>query len=150
MRNVHLSTKMYQQHKLMAFLCWRLCPLMKWILRTGNCRAPAELVLNILWLCSTVRSLVHFLRSRPEKQRMCLPHVSASTFCVWRAPCASLVAQLLKNPPAKQETWVRPLGQEDSPGEELATHSNILAWRIPRTEETGRLQSMGSQRVRHD
>ena len=45
---------------------------------------------------------------------------------------------------------VQSLGQEDPLEEEMATHSNILAWRIPRTEETGRLQSMGSQRVRHD
>ena len=44
-----------------------------------------------------------------------------------------------------QETWVRSLGQKDPPGEEMATYSSILAWRIPRTEEPGRLQSMGSQ-----
>ena len=49
-----------------------------------------------------------------------------------------------------QETWVRSLGQEDPMEEEMATHSSILAWKIPWTEEPGRLQSMGSQRVRHD
>ena len=48
------------------------------------------------------------------------------------------------------ETWVRSLGQEDSLEKGMATHSRILAWRIPWTEELGRLQSMGSQRVRHD
>ena len=48
------------------------------------------------------------------------------------------------------ETWVRSLGQEDPLEEGMATHSSILAWRIPRTEEPGGLQSMGSQRVRHD
>ena len=49
-----------------------------------------------------------------------------------------------------QETWVGSLGQEDPLEEEMATHSSILAWEIPWTEETGRLQSMGSQRVRLD
>ena len=49
-----------------------------------------------------------------------------------------------------QETWVRSLGQEDPLEKEMATHTSILAWRIPWTEEPGRLQSMGSQRVRHD
>ena len=49
-----------------------------------------------------------------------------------------------------QETWVRPLGQEDPLEEEMATHSSIPAWRIPWTEETGGLQSMGSQRIGYD
>ena len=49
-----------------------------------------------------------------------------------------------------QETWVPSLGQEDPLEEEMATHSSILAWEIPRTEEPGGLQSMGSQRDRHD
>ena len=49
-----------------------------------------------------------------------------------------------------QETQVRSLGQEDPLEEDMATHSSILAWRIPWTEEPGRLQSMGLQRVRHD
>ena len=55
---------------------------------------------------------------------------------------------MVKNPPAMQETQVQSLGQEDPLEEEMATHSSILAWRIPWTEEPGRLQSMGSQRVR--
>ena len=55
---------------------------------------------------------------------------------------------MVKNPPAMQETQVQSLGQEDSLEEEMATHSSILAWRIPGTEEPGGLQSMGSQRVR--
>ena len=58
---------------------------------------------------------------------------------------ASLVAQTVKNPPAMQETWVQPLGWEDSLEKGMATHTSILAWRIPRTEETSRIQSMGSQ-----
>ena len=59
----------------------------------------------------------------------------------------SLVAQRVKNPPATQETWVQSLGWEDPLEEGMATHSSIPAWRIPWTEEPGRLQSMGSQRV---
>ena len=57
-----------------------------------------------------------------------------------------LVAVLLKSPPAR----VQPLGQEGSLEKEMATHSSILAWKIPWIEEPGRLQSMGSQRVGHD
>ena len=63
---------------------------------------------------------------------------------------ASLVAQMVKNLPAMCETWVQSLGQEDSLEEEMATQSSILAWRIPRTEEPGGLQSMGLQSVGHD
>ena len=63
---------------------------------------------------------------------------------------ASLVAQRVKHLPAMQETWVPSLGQEDPLEKEMATHSSILAWRIPWTEEPGRLQSRGSQRVRHN
>ena len=63
---------------------------------------------------------------------------------------ASLVAQMIKSLPAKQKTWVQFLVQEDPLEKGMAIHSNILAWRIPWTEEPGQLQSMGSQRVRHD
>ena len=55
-----------------------------------------------------------------------------------------------KESPAMWENWVQPLGREDPLEKEMATHSSILAWRIPWTEEPGGLQSMGSQRVRHD
>ena len=63
------------------------------------------------------------------------------------------MAQQIKNLPAMQETQekqVQSLGQEDPLQEEMASHSSILAWRIPWTEETGGLQSMGSQRVGQD
>ena len=63
---------------------------------------------------------------------------------------ASLVAQLAKNPHTMGETWVQSLSWEDSLEEEVATHSSILAWEIPLTEEPGGLQPMGSQSVRHD
>ena len=60
------------------------------------------------------------------------------------------MAQTVEIPPAMQETRVRSLGREDPLEEEMATHSSILAWRIPWTEKPGRLQSMGSQKVGHD
>ena len=63
---------------------------------------------------------------------------------------ASLVVQMLKHLPAMEETWVQSLGWEDPLEKEMATHSSILAWRIPWTEEPGGLQSTGSQRVGHD
>ena len=63
---------------------------------------------------------------------------------------ASLVAQRLKRLPEMRETWVRSLVWEDPLEKEMATHSNILAWRIPWTEEPGRLQSTGLPRVGHN
>ena len=62
----------------------------------------------------------------------------------------SLVAQTVENLPATQETLVQSLGQEDPLEKGMVTHSSILAWRIPWTEEPGGLQSIGSQRVKHD
>ena len=62
-------------------------------------------------------------------------------------PWASHVAQSIKNLPAMLETWVRFLGQEDPLEKEMATHSSILAWKIPGTEEAGRLQSIGLQEL---
>ena len=63
---------------------------------------------------------------------------------------APRVAQMVKNLPAMQETWVPSLGPEDPLEKGMASHSSVLAWRIPWTEEPGVLQSMGLQRVRHD
>ena len=63
---------------------------------------------------------------------------------------SSLVAQMVKRLPIMWETRVQSLGQEDLLEKEMATHSSILAWKIPWMEEPARLQSMGSQRVRHD
>ena len=62
----------------------------------------------------------------------------------------SMVAQMMKNLPSMKETWVPSLGWEDPLEEDMATHSSMLAWKIPQTEEPGGLQSMGSQRVRHN
>ena len=63
---------------------------------------------------------------------------------------ASLVAQTVNRLPTMRETWVRALGWEDPLEKEMATHSSILAWKIPWTEVPGRLQFMGLQRVAHD
>ena len=60
------------------------------------------------------------------------------------------MAQMVKDPPAIQKTWIPSLGWEDPLEEGMATHSSILAWRILWTEEPGGLQSMGSQRLRRD
>ena len=57
---------------------------------------------------------------------------------------------MVKNPPAMQETWALSLGREGPLEKGMATHSSILAWRIPRTEEPGGLQSTGLERVGHD
>ena len=71
--------------------------------------------------------------------------ISSVRGILW-ARIASLVAQTVKNLPAMQETWVRSLGGEDPLETGMATHSSILAWRIPWTEEPGGLQSIGSHR----
>jgi len=71
----------------------------------------------------------------------------------WIVRCliwASLVAQSVKNLPAMQETWVQSLVWEYPLEKEMATHSSILAWRIPWTEKYGRLQSRGLHRFRHN
>ena len=63
---------------------------------------------------------------------------------------ASLLAQTVKHLSTRWETWVRALGWEDPLEKEMAIHSSTIAWKIPWTEEPGRLQSMGSQTVRHN
>ena len=68
-------------------------------------------------------------------------------YCVLYFYGAFLVAQMVKNLPAMQETQVKSLGREDPLEEEVAIHSTVLAWRIPWTEEPDKLQSMGLQRV---
>ena len=68
--------------------------------------------------------------------------------CIY--PGTSLVAQMVKNPPALQGTSVQSLGRDDPLEKGMVTHPGILAWRIPWTEEPGMLQSMGSQRGGHD
>ena len=67
-----------------------------------------------------------------------------------RSVRTSLMAQTVKRLPTMRETWVQSLGWEDLLEKEMATHSSILPWEIPWTEEPGGLQSMGLQRVRHN
>ena len=74
---------------------------------------------------------------------MCLQSTKSSNYLG-----ASLVAQTVKNLPAVQEMWVPSLGWEHTPEKGIASHSSILTWRIPWTEEPGGLQSTGLQRVR--
>ena len=69
---------------------------------------------------------------------------------IYRSIRASLVAQTVKSLPAMQKTRVQSLGQEDPLEKEMANHSSTLTWKIPLTEEPGRLQPMRSQRVRQD
>ena len=90
------------------------------------------------------------MRTEPKSEFLEMPssEVFRNTF-VSGLPGASLVAQMVKHLPAVQEAQVQSLGQEDPLEKGMATHSSILAWRIPWTEEPGRLH-MGSQRVRHD
>ena len=78
--------------------------------------------------------------------------INTLTFCllVKINVFTSLVAQMVKNLPAIQETQVQSLSREDPLEKEMATHSSILAWKIPWTEEPEGLQSMGSQRVEHN
>ena len=72
---------------------------------------------------------------------------AAHTACTSNRLTSSLIAQSVKNLPARQETRVQFLGQEDPLEKEMATHSSILAWRLPWTEEPGRLESTGSQEL---
>ena len=86
------------------------------------------------------------IKGEPKTPDQDLTYVFYSVYS-WSA---SLVAQLVKNPPIMRETWVRALGWEDPLEKEMAPHSSTMAWKIPWTQETGRLQSTGSQRVGHD
>ena len=92
-------------------------------------------------------NLRHPVLSVPSYVFMCtFIHICPSSQFIW----PSLVAQMVKHPPAMQETLIQSLSGEDSLEKEIATHSSILAQRIPWTEEPGASQSMGSQRVGHD
>ena len=79
-----------------------------------------------------------------------LPETAARGIEIYHEIGASLVTQMVKNPPAMQEIQVQSLGWEDLLEKGVATHSSILAWRIPWTEEPRGLQSMGSQGAGHN
>ena len=100
-----------------------------------SCPLPMELeCITLLSDDKSTELISHHQLEELRKSQKETPHVRAS-----------LVAQLVKNLPAMQETRVRALGWEDPLEKEMATRSSILAWRIPWTEEPGGLQSMGSQ-----
>ena len=113
-----------------------------------------------IWVSHTAGRL--FTAEPPGKHVLCVKHCAEYprwnsnvlflffNFILYWSTVAPLVAQMVKNPPAMQETWVWSLGWEEPPEEGMTTHSCILAWRIPWTEGPGGLQSMGSQRVRHN
>ena len=79
-----------------------------------------------------------------QQQRSTLKEMS---YLAMKRHGGNLVAQMVKNLPAMQENQVQSLGSEDPVGKGMATHSRILAWKIPWTKEPGELQSMGSQRI---
>ena len=97
------------------------------------------------------RQVIHASVSRARRSLVSC-FTPQSTSFAWLLECrrASPVAQMVKNLPAIQETWVRSLGWEDPLEKGTTTHSSILAWRIPWTEEPGGLLSMGLQRVGHN
>ena len=99
-------------------------------------------------LCSRKGSSSQLSEDRFQRHRQnCSPLLPAPQCSPGRA---SLVAQRIEHLPAVQETGVQSLGQEDPLENEMAPHSSMLAWKIPRTEETVNLQTMDSQRVGHN
>ena len=122
--------------------CCHVCRILKCSLRQlcYSKRAQYQCQLGILSPSHTVihyiNTYVHTGKSQKCPFVMCILHL-------W----AALVSQVVKKLPAMQ-IRIRPLSQEDLLVKRMATHSNILPWRIPQTEEPGRLQSMGSQRVK--
>ena len=93
-------------------------------------------------------SLIHILPRYSSIIIQKSPNSNALSFEIpTQICCASLLAQLVQNLPAMKETWIRFLGGKDPLEKEMATHSSILAWKIPWTEEPGGLQSMGSQEL---
>ena len=126
-----------------------------WQKLTQPCKAIIfQLKIIILKRLNLLTSLYGFQQDLPQISRCSgpissyrksgFPQIWSYIIGLQDFPSCSVV----KNPPAMQETQVRFLGQEDPMEEDMATHSSILAWRIPWTEEPGRLQSMGLQRVR--
>ena len=100
---------------------------------------------------SQTRDQTHVLRTGRWILTTAPPGKFKSAHMLIRKKCTlRMVAQRLKRLSAMRETWVRSLGREDPLEKEMAPHSSTLAWKIPWTEETGRLQPMGLQRVGHD
>ena len=113
-------------------------------------------ITNIYYVCIIVQKdtyqtqelleLTTVNTAEEKRERVLCRALIVSVIFIW----ASLVAQMVKNLPAMQEPGVQSPGQEDPLEKEMATHSSIIAWRMPWTEEPGELQSMGLQRDGHD
>ena len=106
---------------------------------------------NAQWPGTAIRPLLYTVRLRCQYGSHWphgYLHLFSFSFFFYFVLEAFLVAQMVKNPPAKQETWVWSLAWEDPLEKGMATHSSLLAWRTAWTAEAGGLQSMGSQRVR--
>ena len=109
-----------------------------------------------LWILNVLCTSLHIRACgcvfRKPSSSLCRPApwgfcaLTLRMLCLW----TSLVAQTVKRLSTMRETWVQALGWEDPLEKEMAIHSSTIAWKIPWTEEPGRLQSRGSQRVRHD
>ena len=97
-------------------------------------------------LCHTLPYNGMYIIAKITENLLCVRNF-LNVLCIQRT---SPVAQIVKNLPTMQKTWVWFLGWEDPLEKRMATHISFLAWRIPWTEESGRLQSMGLQRVGHD
>ena len=108
---------------------------------TGNLSQAIQTHNNSFWI---------LLISGPWCRLFLITYACTNVFYCFTVVPASLVTQVIKNLPAIQKTLVRSLNWEEPLEYEMATHLSILAWEIPWTEQSGRLQSMGSQRVRHD
>ena len=123
---------------------------------TGSQRVRHDWATSLCYFLNSFLALLAPLCLQVSSQGLCHHSSSANRFvntiflCSIYICWASLVAQRLKHLPAMRETWVRSLGREVPLEKEMATHSSILAWRIPRTEEPGEPQFTGSQRVGHD
>ena len=102
------------------------------------------------WDTEKLRLPIDTQRCSPEDELMCTSSVSFDHLKKIILKIASLVVQMVKNLSSMLETQVQSLGWQDPLEKGMATHSSILAWRIPWTEEPGRLQSLGLQRVRQD
>ena len=149
---------------LLARIAWVLCDVWEDAMqKTRKCEIALSpkilplLSLAFLWghvTCTFLKALAQ--KACSPSWNTPPPSRSQPKFHLLREPFSccpflhSLVAQSVEYLPATRETWVQSLGREDSPEKEMATHSSILAWKMPWREKPGRLQSMGLQRVRHD
>ena len=146
-----LSSSTMLQVPLKSWFCFKMCP---YQCNSGRSRALREWVSRSFFQeKQTLNQLRRVVRRKQARVSHCFSygrdfHLVLLWFLV--TTMVSLMAQIVKNLPTRRETWVQSLGQEDPLEEGMATHSSILAWRIPWTQEPGRLQPIGSQRVRHD